>query len=209
MSEYSLINRRALIGAFYMRFVLADKYLCITSKGDLYAASNKSNECLWLNEKLISAQYSNMRIEIKKNCKLSVLLDTGEHVYAEKNECSGASVVTSGFSRELQIFFLSCQSSLQRSAYKSADILHFNYASSTRPSSTSKQSMLSHLLVFTVAPVQSTTKPQLKRKKATRRKCFGLRRTPMYRQCMANHYKCFKFRNDTNKFKECKSSLKN
>jgi hypothetical protein len=208
-----------------MIFVLADKYMCINSDGKLYVSSSQHIECLWLNEspRLKSAIYSNIFIELNKNCKLNILLDNNDssnRVYsipkeASKDVCSNSFTITSGFSPELQVFFLNCQSSVQKlfssrlksnlksdfSLSRSTNIVRFDVTTSLKP-----QNEIQTSTQFSNYTLEMKKKTH---SKVVIKKCYKFRKTPNYRKCMNRNYKCFKFKNDTQKYKSCKFSLRN
>ncbi|RNA22705.1 hypothetical protein BpHYR1_036833 [Brachionus plicatilis] len=107
-------SNKAFLGAYYIKFVLADKFLCITSEGELFASKFQSKNCLWFNDmpRLASAVYD-FNIVIEKNCKIDVLsTEYYEDDETSDDQCANKLNITSGFSPELQRFFRSCQSSL-------------------------------------------------------------------------------------------------
>lgn len=127
VSDEQLLNNNALLGAYYIKFILSGKYLCTTENGDLFSSLDKTKGCLWLNDwsRLISASYKNLNIVVQKNCKLNTLanqfsLSSGSNRALNKNkfnqqendQCTNHINITSGFSSDLQKFFRNCQSSL-------------------------------------------------------------------------------------------------
>ena len=204
ISQYSMINKKSLIGAFFMKFILADNFLCINKNGSLYASSKKTEECLWLSksEKFVSAVYSNVNIAIKKNCKLNVAQNNMNfnEIEDSREECREKFRITSGFSPQLQKFYQSCQSSLQN--YQNQNL--------TKNSTASFSSQIKKATDLNEKGLNSKkefhTNPNTSRKKF-QRKCYQFRKTPKYKECMKRHYKCFKFRKDPIKFKNCRRSL--
>jgi hypothetical protein len=183
-----------------MKFILANKYLCITKSKKLYASFNKSGECLWLSKgaKLESAIYSNINIAMKKNCKLNVLLSNiinSNEIEDSNEECRETFSITSGFSPQLQKFYQSCQSSLQKNRNQ---IFIQN-------SSPFLQNQITNARVSSFNTRLSINSKSSKNKLA--RKCYQFRKTPQYRECMNKHYKCFKFRKNIANFKNCRQRL--
>ncbi|CAF0839937.1 unnamed protein product [Brachionus calyciflorus] len=109
LADEVIINNKAYLGVYFIKFVLADRYLCTTQQGELYASKSQSKECLWSNEltKIVSVAYS-FHLAIEKNCKIT-MLNSDE---LDNNQCSNRLNITSGYSPELQKFFRTCQSNL-------------------------------------------------------------------------------------------------
>jgi len=205
ISQYSLMNVKSIKDAFLMKFILADKFLCMTSNGKLYSSSNKSEECLWLvkGSKFFSAVYSNKNIVVKKNCKLNVVrqnLDFDQLEEDSNQECSERLSITSGFSPQLQNFYMNCQSSLQ----KNQNITKNSGSSLSQHNKNISQMNFEPKTKNLPAKTQQTSK-----NKARRMKCFQFRKTPKYRECMNRYYKCFKFRKNATNFKNCRKRLRN
>jgi hypothetical protein len=204
ISQYSLMNAKSLKDAFFMKFILADKFLCMTSNGKLYSSSNKSEECLWSvnGSKFFSVIYNNKNIVVKKNCKLNVVRKNFDFDQIEEDsnqECSERLSVTSGFSPQLQNFYMNCQSSLQ----KNQNITK-NSASSL---SQHNKNILPHLNVEK-AETLPVTQQKTSKNKARKMKCFQFRKTSKYKECMNRYYKCFKFRKNATNFKNCRKRLR-
>lgn len=145
VSDEVLSTNKALLGAYYIKFVLADKYLCTTKNGELYSSKQESKGCLWFNDwpRLISATYD-INLVIQKHCKLNVLNDNTDTArfysnkrYNDETSCKNNLNITSGFSPDLQKFFRTCQSSLIAKEQQQQHHQH-HYASSTQRVHTTK-----------------------------------------------------------------------
>jgi len=66
------MRQSALLGAYYIKFIQAEKYLCINANGQLFSSKiHQTKGCLWFNDwpRLISAQYKN--VQLKKSSSLN------------------------------------------------------------------------------------------------------------------------------------------
>jgi hypothetical protein len=67
------MRHSALLGAYYIKFIQADKYLCINAHGQLFSSKlHHTRGCLWFNDwpRLISAQYKSVQLKSSSlNCQ--------------------------------------------------------------------------------------------------------------------------------------------